>query len=139
LNTDENPGIDAEDADDPAMAAEPSIAAMLAKYLGDLDGWNGIQDAPAAMQKQRVEQAAAMKKQANDFRDCFSTPAGRRVLEHFYDLTLRARPYPPEAMLAMDAITPLVIAHDAQCNFVHAITAAIAMADNKTIQPRSTT
>lgn len=141
---DENKGIEPQADDDDAadLAAEPSIDGLL-KRLGDflpgMEGWKDVKDPEAAMHRQRSEQAAALKKSANDFRDCFMTPAGRKVLEHLLDTTLRARPYPPEAMLSMKQITPLLIAHDANCNFVWAIFEAIAQAENAKIQPRSFT
>jgi hypothetical protein len=137
---DDKHGVDPEPGsdEDAHSAAEPSIEAVLGKYLAGMDGWNGITDQAGALRKQRTEQAAAMKRQANDFRDCFATPAGRRVLDHFYDMTLRTRPYPADAMLAMDVIVPLVMAHDAACNFVAAIRDAIDVADDRAPKPRST-
>lgn len=135
-------GIDPDtDEQSAPMGGEPSIDALMQQLkqdiTGRLDGWDGLTDPAALMAKQRRDQQLAMKRQANDFRDCFMTPAGRHVLEHLLDQTLRARPYPVEANLTLDAITPLVIAHDAQCNFVWAILEAIALAENRQIQPRS--
>jgi len=124
-------GLDAEPGseDDPLSNAEPSVEKMLEQVMRDaFPGWKGIETSGQAMAKQRNEQALQLKKQANDFRDCFCTPAGLRVLEHMLDTTLRASPYPVEAQLSMDVITPLVIAHDAQCNFVRAIFDAIRQA-----------
>lgn len=123
---------------------EPSsvdgLMEQIHKVLGSKDsdaGWNGINDAGRGMQKQRAEQAQMFKREANVFRDTFTTPAGRQCLEIFREMTLHAQPYPPEAMLSIDAITALVIAHNAQCNFVWSIFQAIAQADNREAKPRT--
>ena len=134
----QNHGIDAETDDDHAPSS-PSLDDFMRSVDRQLDGWIGVNTDAAALAKQRQEQTDAAKRQANDFRDCFATEAGRKVLEHMFDMTLRARPYPAGAQLPMDVITPIVIAHDAQCNFVWAIVEAIALAENRTATPRSTT
>ena len=131
-------GIDA-DEDLRAIDQEPSVEGLIAELSSLMtggDGWGGIETTPAALAKQRQESLAAMKRQANDFRDCFATPAGRRVLDMLIAQTLRAEPYPEEAQLPMDAIAPLLLAHDARCRLVRGILAAIAQAENR---PATTT
>lgn len=132
-------GVD-PDPDAPEFPdAEPSIdgvMAEIARQLGGGDGWPGIDTPAGAMLAQRGEMSSRAKREANVFRDTFATPAGRQCLELMLDMTLRKRAYPAELNLPIDAITPLVIAHDANCNFVFAILAAIAQADNRSIEPR---
>lgn len=122
--------------DDPlALDGEPSVERLLSdiqRVLGrdQAEGWGAIDDAGSALHKQRAEQARALKKEANVFRDTFMTPAGRKCLAILRERTIDADPYPSEAMLPMDAITALVIAHTAQVKFVRAIFEAIAQAEN---------
>lgn len=137
-------GIDPDDATraiDAQLDQEPSIERLLSDLgtvLGGSDpGWNGIETTPAALQKQRTEATRVFKREANVFRDTFSTPAGRECLEIMKEMTLRSQPYPPEAMLPIDAITALCIAHNAQSNFVWSILQAIAQADNREAKPRN--
>lgn len=125
---------------------EPSsvdaLMADIAKALGSKGadgGWGDINDAGKGLQKQRAEQAQMFKREANIFRDTFMTEPGRKCLEILREMTLHAQPYPPEAMLPIDAITALVIAHNAQCNFVWSIFQAIAQADNREAKPRTVT
>lgn len=131
-------GVEPDDATR-ELDADPSMGGLLAE-LQDLlggggkksdDGWGGINDAGKAMQKQRAESLAAMKREANIFRDTFLTPAGLKCLAIMKEMTIDTAPYPSEAMLPIDAITPLVIAHDAQCRFVRAIRQAIDFAENR--------
>ncbi len=131
-------GIDA-DEELRSIDQEPSIDGLLAELSSMMrggDGWGGIETSPAALAKQRQESVAAMKRQANDFRDCFSTPAGRRVLDILIAQTINGEPYPEEAQLPMDAITPLLLVHDARVRMVRGILAAIAQAENR---PATTT
>jgi hypothetical protein len=101
--------------------------------IDQLAGLFGLDDtSPQALQKQRAESTRRMKREANIFRDTFATDAGRKCLAIMREMTIDTAPYPAEAMLSLDAITPLVIAHDAQCRFVRSIEAAIAQADNDT-------
>lgn len=128
--------------DDPlALDGEPSVDRLLTQLQGMLgnegaDGWNGISDDGQALARQRAEQARAMKAEANIFRDTFMTPAGRKCLAILREMTIDADPYPSEAMLSMDVITPLMIAHTAQVKFVRAIFQAIAQAENAEAEPR---
>lgn len=120
----------------------PSIDGMMAEISkmigGDTDaGWGAINDAGKGLHKQRAEQQRAMKREANIFRDTFSTPAGRECLRIMTEMTIDAAAYPSEAMLPIDAITALVIAHDAQVKFVRAIYQAIATADNREAETRT--
>ncbi|AID30816.1 hypothetical protein MCHK_3009 [Mesorhizobium huakuii 7653R] len=114
-----------------------SIEKMMAGTGPAAGGWGDINDAGKGLQKQRAEQAQMFKREANIFRDTFMTEPGRKCLEIFREMTLHAQPYPPEAMLPIDAITALVIAHNAQCNFVWSIFQAIAQADNREAKPRT--
>ncbi|TCD15150.1 hypothetical protein [Oricola cellulosilytica] len=132
---DEERFVDGPDIDQPAL--DDLLGAFSRAIGGDETGWGAIDSAPAALAEQRRQSQAAMKRKANDFRDCFSTPAGRRVLEQLLDQTLRAEAYPEEAQLPMEAITPLCIAHQTRCNFVRAILAAIAQADNRPQSPQA--
>lgn len=118
---------------DDATRAIDDPFAELGRSLGvDTDaGWGEINTQSQALQKQRAESLRQMKAEANIFRDTFSTRAGRKCLAIMREMTLETAPYPSEAMLPIDAITPLVIAHDAQCRFVRAIEAAIAQAEDK--------
>ena len=108
-----------------------SIAAMMNGPGALGDGWGGIDTSGAALAKQRGEHIDSINRQANVFRDAFSTEAGRAALAMMVEQTIFAEPYPPEAQLPMEAITPLVIAHTAQCQFVRAILQAIAQAEAK--------
>lgn len=120
---------------------EPSVHSLLAQIGrmtgGDLDGWSGIDGSAGGLHRQRQEGAAVIRKEAAIFRDTFATEAGQKCLQLMVDQTLRAQPYPVDAMLPIDAITPLVIAHNAQCNFVWAILEAIAQAENRPATPRN--
>lgn len=132
------------DAETRAIDGGPSVENLLAelgKVLGvDTDaGWGAINDSGAALAKARNEQTRQMKAEANIFRDTFSTPAGRQCLRILTEMTIDADAYPAEAMLSMDVITPLVIAHDAQRKFVWAIYQAIAYADNHEARTRTVT
>lgn len=127
-------GLDEPSSVDSLMA---DIARVMGSKGPDAGGWGEINDAGKGLQKQRAEQAQMFKREANIFRDTFMTPAGRQCLEIFRETTLHAQPYPPEAMLPIDAITALVIAHNAQCNFVWSIFQAIAQADNREAKPRT--
>lgn len=127
-------GIDA----DPTTADEDGIdtrafLAELGRQLGvdTSEGWEGLSDAGGAMMKQRLESMRAMKAEANIFRDTFMTPAGRKCLAIMKEMTVDAEPYPSEAMLSIEQITPLVIAHTAICKFYRGIEQAIAHADNR--------
>jgi hypothetical protein len=132
------------DAETREIDGAPSIDSLLAgiaKQLG-LDtetGWGAIDDAGAGLQKQRNEQMQAMKREANIFRDTFSTPAGRECLRIMTEMTIDADAYPADANLAMDTITALVIAADAQRKFVRAIYQAIAFAENREARTRTVT
>jgi len=128
-------GIDPDEATR-ELDADPSMQGLMAElsraFGGATDaGWGEINDTGAALLKQRASQAAAVKREANIFRDTFSTPAGRKCLAIMREMTTETAAYPSEAMLPMDAITPLLIAHDAQCRFVRSIIAAIAVAENQ--------
>ncbi len=120
---------------------EPSAQSLLEQLGramgGDMEGWAGIDGSSGALHRQRQESAAAIRKEAAVFRDTFATADGQKCLQLMIDQTLRAQPYPVDAMLPMDAITPLVIAHNAQCNFVWAILEAIAQAENRPATPRN--
>ena len=132
-------GIDA-DEELRELEAQPSVDGLLdqlSTMMQGSDGWAGIDTSGRALHRQRQESAAAIKREANIFRDTFATDAGRRCLQLMIDQTINAAPYPIDAMLTMEAITPLVIAHDAQCNFVRAILQAIATAENR--QPKART
>lgn len=126
----ENHGVDADDAGDGDEAAAGGLMAELGQIFRNMDGWDGISDAGSALAKQRSEIARRQKHEANVFRDTFSTPAGRQCLSMMVEMTLATPPYPAGENLPLNAITALVIAHDAQCNFVRAILTAIAQADN---------
>lgn len=126
------------DPDDPMrfLSEQPALDDLLgmatrALLMEEGEGWGGVETPADALARQREESARAMKAEANAFRDCFMTPAGRKVLESFVDMTFRSETYPEEAQLPMDAIAPLLLAHDARCKFVRAIFAAIALADNR--------
>jgi hypothetical protein len=133
--TGQNHGIDDpehDDIDTSALASEPTIEGLMAQLSGMMggEGWAGISDDGQALAKQRSEQTRAMQKQANLFRDVFmTTPQGRELLQLFIDMTIAQPAYPPQAQLPMDVITPLVMVHDAQCNFVREILNAIRMAE----------
>lgn len=134
-------GIEPDD-ETRALDADPSVDTLLSQLsdalgLGGTDGWGEITDAAGALKKQRSDQAARLKKEANVFRDTFMTEAGRKCLALMREMTLDADPYPSEAMLPIDAITALVIAHTAQCKFVWAIFQAIAQAENREATPRT--
>jgi len=125
------------DGQDQAPSVE-GLFAEIARQLGaDADGWGGINGAAGGLAKQRAEQQRAMKREANIFRDTFSTPAGRECLRIMTEMTIDAEPYPASAQLSIDAITPLVIAHDANCKFVRSIYQAIAAAENKEAKTRT--
>lgn len=125
------------DGGDDAPSVE-GIFAEIARQLGaDGDGWGGINGAAGGLAKQRAEQQRAMKAEANIFRDAFSTPAGRECLRIMTEMTIDAEPYPASAQLPIEAITPLVIAHDAQCKFVRSIYQAIAAAENRKAKTRT--
>lgn len=128
-------GIDPDDATR-ALDADPSMDGLMAElsraFGGNVktEGWGEIENAGQAMQAQRAAMARQVKAEANIFRDTFMTPAGQKCLAIMRDMTVDTAPYPSEQFLPLDAITPLVIAHDAQCRFVRAIIQAIAQAEN---------
>lgn len=135
-------GIDPDD-ETRALDADPSVDTLISQLSGVLglggaaEGWGEINDAAGALKKQRTEQAARLKKDANIFRDTFMTEPGRKCLALMREMTLDADPYPSEAMLPIEAITALVIAHTAQCKFVWAIFQAIAQAENREATART--
>ena len=140
----QNPHGIAPDDETRALDADPSVSNLLAeigKAIGiDTDtGWGAIDDAGKGLQKQRAEQTRAMKREANIFRDTFSTPAGRECLRIMTEMTIDADAYPAEANLPIEAITALVIAADAQRKFVRAIYQAIAFAENREASMRTVT
>lgn len=129
-------GIEPDEATK-ALDAEPSQSDLLG-YLGKAlgvdmgDGWAEIENAGAALQKQRADSVAAMKAEANIFRDTFDTPAGLKCLAIMRQMTIDAAPYPYDANLPLEAITPIMLVHDAQCRFVRQIVHAIDFANNRT-------
>lgn len=133
-------GIDPDPATQEADA-DPSVDGLLAQ-LGtafglDTDaGWGAIDGTGKALQKQRMDSERRMKAEADVFRNTFSTPDGRKCLAIMTEMTIDADPYPSEAMLPMEAITALVIAHNAQVKFVRAIYQAIARAENREAETR---
>ena len=139
--TDTDPhGIEPDDAtrELDAMPSADGLLAQINRFMGEAEGWGGINDAGQGLAKQRQAAQAAFKREANIVRDAFMTDAGRKCLDLMIEQTLYAQPYPPEACLPMDAIAPLVIAHNAQCNFVWSILQAIAQAENIEAKPRMT-
>lgn len=128
------------DDNDPAPSVD-GLLDQIGKALGvDTDaGWGAINDAGKGLQRQRAEQAQAMKREANIFRDTFSSPTGRECLRIMTEMTIDAAAYPSEAMLPIDAITALTIAHDAQVKFVRSIYQAIAVANNREAATRTVT
>lgn len=126
-----------------ALDEQPSVDSLFEQIarMGSLEveGWGEISDAGQALARQRADMARQTKAEANVFRDTFSTPAGRRCLAIMRTMTLDTAPYPSEAMLPLDAITPLVLVHDAQCRFVRSIFEAIAQAENTTLQTKGDT
>ncbi|EKF43324.1 hypothetical protein NA8A_04813 [Nitratireductor indicus C115] len=124
-------GVDADEELREIDGLEPSAEALieaLGSMLGGSGGWGDIESDGAAMLKQRAEQSKRAQQQANQFRDCFSTTAGRATLEYMLDETLRAEPFPLDAMLSREQIEPLLLMHYAQCQFVRAILSAMAQA-----------
>lgn len=128
-------GIEPDDALREIDGMEPPSHAQAEDFMGsvfrELTGWADIDSSPKALAKQREESIAAVRRQEAIFRDTFSTPAGRQCLQLLRDMTIEVSAYPPEANLPIDAITALVIAHDAQCNFVRAIEAAVGRSDKR--------
>lgn len=133
--TGQNHGIDdpeiQEDGDE--LMQEPSVDSLLGRLAGMMgaEGWDAIDNDGAALKQQRFEQTQAMKAECNLFRDVFMTPQGRKLLQLFVDITIAQPAYPPQAQLPMDVIAPLIMVHDAQCNFVRDILHAINMAENQ--------
>lgn len=115
------------------LTRQPSVDSLLASLGGLMggQGWNGIEDEGGALKQQREQQQRAMQAECNLFRDVFMTPDGRKLLQLFIDTTIGQPAYPPQAQLPMDVIAPLVMVHDAQCNFVRDILKAISMAEAK--------
>ncbi len=81
----------------------PSVEDILGR-LGGGKGWDAVLASAAA---QPMADTAKEKREAleQDYADCFSTPAGRRVLEDLFDQTFRRSSSPPERVsLEADAL-----------------------------------
>ncbi len=123
---------------------EPSLEGLLKQFLGgseEGDGWGGLDSKSIGniIQKQHDQNAAAMKKEANLFRDCFlENPAGRKVLEIFLDNTLRKARVPFAVLSTGQNIHDFGTWRDAENAFVAAIVEAIAAAENVEVKARNT-
>lgn len=125
------------DTDDDLPDAEPSLAALLdlARDLtGGGPGWEGIEPSSQSLEKMRRAQQAAMRKQALAFRDCFSTDAGRMVLETMLNETLRKAPDVVNFDGPLDKLALQLACREAVNAFVFGILQAIAQADGQTIE-----
>jgi len=141
-NLDHGVSADAElrDVDgigDDAVSVD-GLLGQLSDMLKEAEGWSGINSAGAGLAKMRDLQRAAFKREANLFRDVFSTPDGAKLLSLFFDRTIR-RPQLPEGIIGMtmDQLAPVLLARHAENEFVRAIVEAIAQADNR--QPETQT
>lgn len=140
-NLDHSVSADDETRELDQLGDEPSFDGLLGQLsdmMREAEGWNGLNATGGALQKQRDMQRAAFKREANLFRDTFMTPDGRKLLELFLDRTVR-RPHLPESIvgMTMDQITPVMLAREAENNFVRAILEAIAQAENKPTPTRA--
>lgn len=128
-----NHGIDDPEHEgaDSALLEQPTVDGLIKQLslMAGGDGWDGISSDGQALERQRAEQTKAMQRECNLFRDVFMTPDGRELLQLFINITISQPAYPPQAQLPMDVIAPLVMVHDAQCNFVRDILNAIRMAE----------
>lgn len=126
--------------DDLAHASsEPSVQALLDQFTGNA-GWTEMDSAALGkiLQKQLSQQHARLRKEAIVFRDCFSTPAGRRVLEIMLDETLRRTAWPVAAISNINDLAGFGCFREGQNSIVANIIEAIAYANNSEVKPRST-
>lgn len=125
-------------ADDTAGSAEPSLEALLDKAMGG-GGWPELNSKTIGQlfDKQLRDQQQALRKDAMIFRECFSTKAGRRVLEIMLDQTLRQATWPVAAIRNIHDLTAFGIWREGQNALIANIIEAIAMAKNTAINPRS--
>lgn len=126
--------------DDLAEATnEPSLQSLLDQFTGQ-SGWAEMDTATIGkiLSKQLREQQARLRKDALVFRECFSTPAGRRVLQILLDETLRRVVWPVGAMGNMQDLTGYGVWREGQNAFAANIVEAIAFANNSDVKPRST-
>ena len=132
--------IEEDDMPDELGQAEPSLEALMEKMLGGA-GWQDLnaENLGQLLGKQIEQQRQAMKREAQVFRECFSTPAGRKVLNIILDQTLRAVAWPVHAVKDGDMLQGIGVWREGQNALVATIIEAIAMAKNKDVQPRSTT
>lgn len=127
-----------EEPDDTGAEAEPSLKSLLENILGENAGWADLDNASLGklLKRQTDAQRQAMRKQALDFRVCFSTPEGRRVLDMLLGMTLRTTAWPVHLMTDAQMLMAHGIWREAQNSFVAAIVEAMAAADNQDIKPR---
>ncbi|MCE7026421.1 hypothetical protein [Jiella avicenniae] len=116
-----------------AGGPEPSTAdflEMASRMLGG--GFAGMEASPADLRGQIDAHRTAMKKEADIFRDTFSTPQGRKCLDILIDRTLRRRIYGAAFETShLETLTVATIVRETENNFVAGILEAIAFADNK--------
>lgn len=140
----ENDGIDDSDAEQGGTGFMPGIEAFLDaavdRVKGDFKGgWDDLDPAKlgAGLEKQRREQAQAMRREAALFRDVFMTPEGRKLLHYLIGRTLLRSAWPIEGMTNMEMLTANGIWREAENSLVAGILEAIAVAENETPKRRS--
>jgi hypothetical protein len=141
----ENDGIE-EDAAGEAAGLSPGLTdfldAALAKVsAGGRGGWDDLdpRTVGASLEKQRREQAQAMRHEAALFRDVFMTPEGQKLLNYLIGRTLLRSTWPLEGMTSMEMLTANGIWREAENSFVAGFIEAIAVAENQRPKRRSET
>lgn len=121
--------------------AEPSLQSLLEQLGAGGRGWADLdsQTLGKALEKQMRDQRQALRKEAIHFRECFSTPAGKIVLQSLLDQTLRAVTWPVSAMTDGQMLMSYGIWREGQNAFMASIVEAIALANNSDVKPRSMT
>lgn len=126
-----------EEPDGPEEA-EPTLHSLLEQFAGGR-GWGDLdsQTLGKALQKQMRDQQQALRKEAIHFRECFSTPSGKIVLQALLDQTLRAVTWPVSAMTDGQMLMSYGIWREGQNAFMASIVEAIAVANNSDVKQRS--
>lgn len=128
--------------EDPAPdGQEPGLDALMQQLMGSSGGWPQLeqQHIGKLFDKQLRDQQQALRKEAMAFRNCFSTPDGRRVLEIMLNQTLRQATWPVSAIRNVHDLMAYGVWREGQNALVANIIEAIAMANNNPVQTRSNT
>jgi hypothetical protein len=134
------------DDTDTGSEAEPSLDGLFEQMLGgganQPSTWDQLDQGHLGklLSKQLHDQRQRLRRDALKFRECFvNNPAGREVLQILLNQTLRVTAYPFNVITDAKMLMAFGMWREGQNQLVAGIIEAIAMADNKDMQPRSDT